>query len=65
MSRGQAGEVVCLPMGWCCVWGGGGEWGVHSTLLLPLALQKWQLGFFSVFVSFVQNLSQLINAKLF
>ena len=32
--------------------------GMHSTLLLLLALQKWQLGF-SLFVSFVQNLPQL------
>ena len=32
--------------------------GKHSTLLLLLALQKWQLGF-SLFVSFVQNLPGL------
>ena len=30
-----------------------------DTLLLLWALQKWQLGYFGLFVSFVQNLPQL------
>ena len=31
-----------------------------NTLFLLLALQKWQEGLFCLFVSFVQNLSQLL-----
>ena len=31
----------------------------RNTLFLLLVLQKWQWGFFSLFVSFVQNLPQL------
>lgn len=33
-------------------------WGMHSTWILLLALQKWQLGFL-VFLFLVRNLPQL------
>ena len=35
------------------------EWGMCSTLLLPLTLRKWKLGFLGLFVSFVRTLPQL------
>ena len=33
--------------------------GMCRTLLLPLTLQMWQLGFLGLFVSFVRTLPQL------
>ena len=39
--------------------------GMRGTLLLLQDLQKWQLGFFGLFESFVQNLPQLRFMQLF
>ena len=67
MSRGQSGGAAR----WFAHPSGGVEFRGHTqypafaldTWFLLQALQKWQLGFFSLFVSFVQNLPQLHRHK--
>ena len=44
-------EVFCPPLRWCL--------GRGHAQYSAFALQKWHLGLFGLFVSFVQNLSQL------
>ena len=68
MSRGQSGGAAR----WFAHPSGGVEFRGHTqypafaldTWFLLQALHKWQLGFFSLFVSFVQNLPQLHRHKL-
>lgn len=77
--RGVNGSLYGVRVGACpASWAGGGLrwfahlsggvecWGVHSTLLELTALQKWQLDFFGLSVSFVHNLPQLfMHAVIF